>query len=192
MAQHPNLTAVHVIHNYTYADSTARGAASGFTSADVGKVAKQTDNSSFWVLTATTPTWQELTAITNPATNMFTFVCGDSAAFTGTSAGTTVQCNNSTVGIVIPFAAQIIGISAALSSSLTAGTMSARYKLNNVSDTAVSHTAQIATAGVLSAFSSFSTAITITPGDTINLEYVTNAFTPTAADYQFALWMKRI
>lgn len=53
---------IHVIHNYTYADATARGAASGFVAADVGKVALQQSDSTFWILTATTPTWVELTA----------------------------------------------------------------------------------------------------------------------------------
>ena len=53
---------VHVIHNYVYADATARLAATGFGAADVGKVARQTDNGSFWLLTAATPTWAQFGA----------------------------------------------------------------------------------------------------------------------------------
>jgi pectin methylesterase-like acyl-CoA thioesterase len=63
MSLHKNLTGteLHGIQAYTYADATARLAATGFVSADVGKVALQSDNGSFWILTATTPIWSELT-----------------------------------------------------------------------------------------------------------------------------------
>ena len=47
----------HLIHNWEYADATARGAASGFVTADLKKVALQLSDNSFWVLTAVTPTW---------------------------------------------------------------------------------------------------------------------------------------
>lgn len=57
-----SLGARHPIHNWEYADATARGAASGFVSADLGKVAKQTDDNSLWQLTATTPTWKAIDA----------------------------------------------------------------------------------------------------------------------------------
>jgi len=48
---------IHVIHAYTYADAATRLAATGFVSADVGKIAKQSDNSTYWILKATTPAW---------------------------------------------------------------------------------------------------------------------------------------
>lgn len=59
MTLHKNITVAnnHMAHAFEYADATARGAATGFVSGDVGKLAFQTDDSSFWVLTATTPTW---------------------------------------------------------------------------------------------------------------------------------------
>ena len=59
MALHKDVssTDVHVINAYTYATAVARGAATGFVAADVGKVALQSDENSFWVLVATTPTW---------------------------------------------------------------------------------------------------------------------------------------
>jgi hypothetical protein len=53
---------IHIIHNWTYADAAARTGASGFSSTDIGKIAKQTDTNSWWVLTATTPTWAEITS----------------------------------------------------------------------------------------------------------------------------------
>jgi len=55
------LEGIHIINQFTYADESARTGASGFVAADVGKVAKQTDDLTYWVLTATTPTWKELT-----------------------------------------------------------------------------------------------------------------------------------
>lgn len=53
---------MHKAHNWEYANATARNAATGFVSADVGKLARQTDDNTLWMLTATTPTWQKLTA----------------------------------------------------------------------------------------------------------------------------------
>lgn len=47
-------------HNWEYADATAREAATGFTSADLKKLALQLDDMSLWVLTATTPTWTQV------------------------------------------------------------------------------------------------------------------------------------
>lgn len=62
MALHKDLAAgqIHVPYQWIYADATARGAATGFASGDVGKLALQTDDSSLWILTATTPTWVEV------------------------------------------------------------------------------------------------------------------------------------
>lgn len=63
MGRHQDATVVHVMHNYIYANAGARTGASGFVSADIGKMAHQTDNNSWWILTATTPTWAELTNV---------------------------------------------------------------------------------------------------------------------------------
>jgi len=51
----------HIAHSYEYANAGARTGASGFVSADIGKIARQTDDNSFWVLQATTPTWADIT-----------------------------------------------------------------------------------------------------------------------------------
>jgi hypothetical protein len=51
---------IHVIHQWAYADATAKAAASGFVSTDVGKVALQIDTAAYYILTATTPTWQKI------------------------------------------------------------------------------------------------------------------------------------
>jgi hypothetical protein len=59
MPEHDVIVAgeIHIPYNWTYADTTARTGAAGFISTDVGKLARQTDDNSLWMLTATTPTW---------------------------------------------------------------------------------------------------------------------------------------
>ena len=52
---------VHIIHQFEYADAAARTGATGLVAADIGKVAKQTDDLSWWVLSETTPVWKPLT-----------------------------------------------------------------------------------------------------------------------------------
>ncbi len=47
----------HAPHSFEYANAAAREAATGFVTADIGKLAWQTDDDTFWVLKATTPTW---------------------------------------------------------------------------------------------------------------------------------------
>jgi hypothetical protein len=59
---HSNSVKNHKIENWTYANAAARLAAGGFLSADVGKLAFQTDNGTYWRLTATTPTWAQAMA----------------------------------------------------------------------------------------------------------------------------------
>jgi hypothetical protein len=49
---------IHIPHQWEYADSTAREAASGFVASDVGKLALQESDYSFWVLSDFSPvTW---------------------------------------------------------------------------------------------------------------------------------------
>lgn len=57
---HSVLTKIHVIENWTYANAAARTGATGFVSGDIGKVAYQQDDGSYWRLTATTPTWAQV------------------------------------------------------------------------------------------------------------------------------------
>src|SRR5438105_76668 len=44
-------------YRWTYTNAAARNAATGFTSDDLGHLARQLDDNSLWMLTATTPTW---------------------------------------------------------------------------------------------------------------------------------------
>lgn len=57
---HGNLTDVHRIYRWEYANAAARTGATGFVAADIGKVARQTDDNTLWMLTAVTPTWTQV------------------------------------------------------------------------------------------------------------------------------------
>lgn len=57
----PTNIGVHVSQAFEYANAAARTGAAGLTADDVGKIARQTDNESFWVLTDHSPvTWSAL------------------------------------------------------------------------------------------------------------------------------------
>jgi len=55
-----SLGARHPAHNYEYANAAARTGATGFVTADLYKLAVQTDDYSLWILTSTVPTWVEI------------------------------------------------------------------------------------------------------------------------------------
>jgi hypothetical protein len=58
----PTNIGVHVVQAWTYADSTARLAATGFVAADVGKVAEQQSDKTWWLLTNHSPiAWKSIT-----------------------------------------------------------------------------------------------------------------------------------
>lgn len=63
MSLHSSLTGpnnIHTIIAYTYATLDDMTDASGFQSSDIGKVAKETDNGTYWVLADVSPTWVPL------------------------------------------------------------------------------------------------------------------------------------
>lgn len=64
MAEHTDLpvSEIHIPYNWSYADATARAAATGFVTADLYKLARQEDDNTLWMLTAVTPTWQQVGA----------------------------------------------------------------------------------------------------------------------------------
>lgn len=52
---------VHIVYNWTYADAAARAAAAGLLSTDVGKIARQLDDDSLWMLIDESPvTWKDI------------------------------------------------------------------------------------------------------------------------------------
>jgi hypothetical protein len=65
MNYHSQSTANHILESWTYANAAARTGATGFVATDVGRIAYQSDNGSYWRLTATTPTWQYLDDLIN-------------------------------------------------------------------------------------------------------------------------------
>lgn len=67
MPLHKNIgtTNNHIITSFEYANAAARTGATGLTSADIDKVAKQLDNNSYWALVDESPvTWIEFTSST--------------------------------------------------------------------------------------------------------------------------------
>lgn len=55
--QSPTNGGIHVPYAFVYADAAARTGATGLVAADIGKLARQLDDNSLWMLIATTPTW---------------------------------------------------------------------------------------------------------------------------------------
>lgn len=74
---------IHTPMSYSYADEAARTGATGFDANDLYKFAIQLDNTSVWMLTATTPTWTEIEAGSVTAGSGLTRT-GDDIALGGT------------------------------------------------------------------------------------------------------------
>ena len=55
MSFHSEQTAIHRVHSFEYVDAAARLAATGFIATDVGKVARQLDDDSWWILNNISP-----------------------------------------------------------------------------------------------------------------------------------------
>ena len=55
-----SLAARHPVIKYSYANAAARTGATGFAATDLHTVAYQADTGTYWMLTATTPTWAQL------------------------------------------------------------------------------------------------------------------------------------
>lgn len=53
------------VYSLVYPDAPTREAATGFTAADIGRVALQQDNNTYWVLLDVTPTWQQMDSVTD-------------------------------------------------------------------------------------------------------------------------------
>jgi hypothetical protein len=58
--RHQDLTINHILESWVYANAAARTGATGFVAGDIGRIAYQSDNGTYWRLTATTPTWASL------------------------------------------------------------------------------------------------------------------------------------
>jgi hypothetical protein len=51
---------IHRLANWEYATAAARKPLPALRADDIGKIAKQTDNNTFWELTAVTPAWLQI------------------------------------------------------------------------------------------------------------------------------------
>ena len=81
----------HAAHNWEYANAAARTSATGFVSGDIGKIAWQLDNDSFWVLKATTPTWAEVSSSTAHTHANLTAIDAVSGTNTGDETASTIR-----------------------------------------------------------------------------------------------------
>lgn len=70
LKKHKDLVNIHRIHCFVYADAATRNAAAGLVVSDEGKIARQSDNETWWVLYDASvdgsPVWKELTNDTVP------------------------------------------------------------------------------------------------------------------------------
>jgi hypothetical protein len=69
MSYHKSLVGdnLHVIHRWSFTDEANRLNVSGVVPEDIGKVGRQEDDNSFWVLTSDSPVvWAPLTAVSMP------------------------------------------------------------------------------------------------------------------------------
>lgn len=55
-----SIAANHPVNKWAYANAAARTGATGFVATDLNTVAHQQDNDTYWILTATTPTWLQM------------------------------------------------------------------------------------------------------------------------------------
>ena len=101
MALHSQETvnSIHIPYSYSYANESARTSATGFVSADVGKLALQEDTNDLYILTATTPTWKNIAGGSSSPGGSDTYVqFNDSGSFGGDS-GMTYNKTTDTLSI---------------------------------------------------------------------------------------------
>lgn len=85
---------IHVINAFTFADATARNAAVVVNS-DIGKVAKQSDDDTYYILINTTPTWSQ---IDSKGFDTFLELSDTPSSYSG-QAGDVLQVNTGTTAL---------------------------------------------------------------------------------------------
>ncbi len=102
---------IHRPYNWSYADATARLAATGFVAGDVGKLARQTDDNSLWMLTDDSPiTWQSIAT----AYAVIQVACSDET--------TPIAAGTNKVRFRMPHAMTLTAVRASLSGAASSGT----------------------------------------------------------------------
>ena len=106
MSVHRDLTGeqVHVPYTWTYTNSTTRTSATGFIPSDVGKLARQLDDNTLWMLTDDSPaTWQGLgSSLPTASTTVLGGVKVDGTTVTITD-GVISSVGGSGATVVFPF-----------------------------------------------------------------------------------------
>jgi hypothetical protein len=93
---------IHVPHQWEYADASARQAATGFVASDVGKLALQLDDFTFWALSAVTPTWVALASDPSDLNDWFTLCGGRNLNTTDTYLENVTGRGMNEVGYLVP------------------------------------------------------------------------------------------
>jgi hypothetical protein len=78
------------LETWTYATAAARTGATGFVAGDIGKIAYQTDDGTYWRLMAVTPTWQPLWRDDSASTDEYESLRALGAAVVGKPPGMSI------------------------------------------------------------------------------------------------------
>jgi len=169
---------IHVPYNWEYANAAARTGASGFVSDDLGKLARQTDDNSLWMLTAVTPTWISVGGGTS-FDPTWTHSAGRNANVTNVYLRAPGNVGTNDAGYVQPWDATIVAISAATRGNET---WTAEIRKND----AVAVIASLSLSAVNKAYSA-SLSVNVSAGDEIQFYCNgTNINRP-----EVTIWLKR-
>jgi hypothetical protein len=97
---------IHIPYQWTYDDETEREAASGLVSTDVGKLARQLDDNSLWMLTDDDPvTWKAVGGGSYPATVATVALTDQTADISDTNLDNTTEAGTYLINYYIFFTA---------------------------------------------------------------------------------------
>ena len=105
---------IHSVYVWTYANAAARTGAAGFVIEDIGKIARQLDDDTLWMLIAAAPTWVQVGKAAAPAVHAPNHSDGGSDEITVenlATAGTDgqVPTSDGAGGLVMEDPAEVVG-----------------------------------------------------------------------------------
>lgn len=116
MAKHSEAITSHIPYSWSYADQTTREAATGFVPADVGKLSRQLDDNSLWMLTDDSPeTWIQV---------------GSSGSSTLSNSNISPTTTNVSAAVNTRYFANVSGLTANRNFVVPAGTVGDIIELN--------------------------------------------------------------
>ena len=122
MTAHSQASLVHVPYSWSYADAAARIAATGFVTTDVGKLARQLDDNSLWMLTDDSPvTW-------TPINTGRTLIQSQTPTGTGTVSFTSIPATYKKLIIEYVARGTAVATSVSMDIELNADTTDANYR----------------------------------------------------------------